>query len=217
MALPTAYNGATYADILRAQVAAFGAGNGTFRATGATWSRFTNGQGLALLQTWRKIATAYKERMSLWPDLWWSLLGWRKQGDKFQMTLAHASTPADDYLVELTWRSILLLVDTLDRLYPGVKPPPVVIDFSWKGYERAAKDAWAQMRSNAGRKNPVSNPSGTPIGHGTTPPPPATSYPPQATVNNPASSAPSGGNAGVLLVVLLLLLAERKKRNRRKG
>lgn len=153
MALRASYDGAGfqagYAGIAAQMFFDADRNNGTVSvpdAEGAmSYPRLTNGQVAALVRGWRRAAA--RSKSPSWPesyDLLVAALGWRKLGDRFIMTREHAAEAAPPELVALFWRSSDALAKRLDD--GGTKRAAIPIDWSYQGYEAAAREAWREMQ-----------------------------------------------------------------------
>lgn len=152
----------------------------------------SNGELIALVQAWKRAAARSKSpTWKGWYDLVLDALGWAQQGDRFIMTREHAKEPADPSAVAMFWESLTELTAQLDRAGTVVKP--LIVDWSYAGYEQAARDAWRKMKEDgivpAEDAGPVTTPSDSAV-------------------------APSGGGGGWLL---LAILAAALATNRKKG
>lgn len=142
-----------------------------------SWTMYpnlSNGQLAAVVRAWQRAAA--RSKSPSWPiayELTIGALGWDKPGDRFIMTKEHAAKPAPPELVELTWQSVDELAKSLALMEAKLAPIPV--DWTYPGYEAAARDAWTQMQREAGK----------------TPAPPA-----------PAAPKSSGAGLGILLILL---------------
>lgn len=107
----------------------------------------TNGQAMALLQAWRKTLRAWKQPMpgALWPALWYLVLGYQVAGDKFDVSIARAQLKAEPAVVAGVWAFIDYATEQLDRT-PAAKPRTLGIDFSYSAWDRAARDAYEQLK-----------------------------------------------------------------------
>jgi hypothetical protein len=201
MKLPARFDGAKvgggYVGIRSQLYATVEKTNGTISDAGTTWPKLSNGQVVALVQAWRR-AAARSSRPS-WPlssDLLRAALGWRATGDRFVMTTQHAASLAAPELLQLFWLSTGELADQLDGV-PTVKRP-LVVDYSFRGYEAAARQEWSSMQAEAkipGPKGPIEVPD------------------PKLPVKPVLPVVPSVGGGGLLLLLLLLAAFATKKRN----
>ena len=147
--------------------------------TGVWWPRLTWGQMLALVQAWKRAAARSTVRWSGWYDLSKWALGWEKEGDRFIMTKQWAQTSADPASLNMFWTDTGKLAADLDA--SGAKIAPLYVDWTWDGYERAARDTWSQMKieREADPRAP-------------------------APVKAPGTSESSGWGGAVILIALLL-------------
>lgn len=200
MALPTTYTGGSnksYAGIEAELFLAVDKANGKLLATDAEgdqyYPRLTWGQLVALAAAWKRAAARSTLRWSGWYDLMKWGLGWSKPGDRFIMTKEWAKTSADPASLAMFWRETRKLADDLDAT--NTKYAPLYVDWSWSGYEAAARDAWSQMKIE--REAPVSSPD------------------PKLTPTAEAEASESSGWGGAILLIALLIAAG--KASKKKG
>lgn len=113
-------------------------------AVGEFYPRLTWGQLVALTQAWKRASARSTVRWPAWYDLTKWGLGWAKEGDRFLMDKERAKATADPATCGLFWREIEKLAETIDA--SGAKRAPLYVDWTWAGYEAAARDAWHQMK-----------------------------------------------------------------------
>jgi hypothetical protein len=169
----------------------------------------SNGEVIALVQAWRRAAARSKTpTWKGWNDLLNVALGWNAPGDRFVMTKAHAKAPADPGVVALLWQSTADLATNLDAA--GTVYKPLIVDWSYSGYEQAARDAWHQMQHDAGASGGLIGPPPSPI-----PPDPKL---PDAPIPTPPERRKPKSSSGVgwLLAIALLLLGTRDRRQNKR-
>lgn len=199
MALPTTFNAAdrSYEGIEAQVFLAVDKANGNLLAPdadgGIRYPRLTWGQMVALAAAWKRAAARSTVRWSGWYNLMKYGLGWSKEGDRFIMTKEWAKTSADPWGAELFWIETRKLAKDLDAA--GTKYAPLYVDWSWEGYEAAARDAWSQMKIE--REAPASSPDPVLA--------PTAADPPKA-------SESSGWGPAVLLIALILAASQARKK-----
>lgn len=195
MALPTTYSGKTYAEIEGSLFLAIDRANGKLLASdaegGIYYPRLTWGQLVALAAAWKRAAARSTLRWGGWYDLMKWGLGWSKPGDRFIMTKEWANTSADPASLAMFWQQTRKLADDLDAA--GTKIAPLYVDWSWAGYEAAARDAWSQMKIE--REAPASSPD-----------------PKLAPAAEAEASESSGWGGAILLIVLLIAAGKASKK-----
>lgn len=198
MKLPTTLTGKSdpgYVGIRSELYYAASKANGEMNVDGASYPKLSNGQVVALVQAWRR-ASARSVRPS-WPisfDLLIAALGWRKPGDRFVMSREHASALASGELVALFWLATGDLAESLDGA--RTKRLPLIVDYSYAGYEAAAREAWREMQASSGMP---------PLPDKIPPSPIAPVLPPKI---------PRMGGGGILLLLLLIAAhATTRKKN----
>jgi hypothetical protein len=148
MALPSTFTGSTYGKIEAALFQAVDKANGKLLATdaegGIYYPRLTWGQMVALSAAWKRAAARSTLRWRGWYELMKYALGWTQAGDRFIMEKQWANTSADPASLALFWSEIGKLAGDLDAA--GTKIAPLYVDWTWAGYEAAARDAWSQMK-----------------------------------------------------------------------
>jgi hypothetical protein len=198
----TTYTGGTWAAIHADLYEELDSANGRRMIEGEYRPQMTNLQAIAILQAYRKLAKAWKVQVPLWPELWYAALGYLKAGDRFKMTTAHANAQAPDHVVPFVWEATDRITADLER--KQALPLLLVLDTSFKGYEAAAKEAYAQLKKD--RKPPR-----LPIpGH-----PPLPDKPPSLPkLPLPTIPKPDLRGAGMLLALLLIayVLKDSKRR-----
>lgn len=201
LTIPTTYTAPTWIQIYGALAYAVETVNGKLGKD----PRISNGVAIAILQAWRKIANAYKIRSAFWPDLWYNALGYRKKGDKFRMDPTWVQAPAAPDVTAAVWGYVIETAKRLDQARG--KPLLLVLDLSYRGYEAAAKEAYAKLKTD--RRIPA-----PPVPPGVPKPPDVSlpEIPPEKVPMPRLPKVPSLGGAGVLLLVVLVALALRKKR-----
>lgn len=187
MALPTQLSGATYVQQLYQLRTALQRENGVLGGVPA----MSYGQLVAATQAWRHAAARSSDPQWDWLELLQRGLGYEQKGDRFVMQRAHAKAPAHAELLRDWWESVEDLAATLDEDKTVVRSTP--LDWSWSGYERAARDAWQVMQA-AEPEQPSPLPA-----------------PVEAERKPPASTTSRW--PWLLLVVAVALYAERKRRN----
>lgn len=199
MALPNTYTGnaaKSYQGIEAELFLAVDRANGKLLAPdaegGIYYPRLTWGQLVALAAAWKRAAARSTLRWSGWYDLMKWGLGWSKAGDRFIMTKEWANTSADPTSLALFWTQIGTLARDLDNA--GTKYAPLYVDWSWAGYEAAARDAWSQMKIE--REAPASSPD------------PVLSPGPRA------EATESSGWGGAILLIALLIAAGKASKKR---
>lgn len=214
MPLKPQYAGPSYAETYALSFADAATTNGTWLSPGGPvilpkWGdgapKLSYGQVAALARAWKRCAA--RSPSPSWPP-WYELtcaaLGWAKPGDKFVMTAARANAPANEALTELFWLEARDLASRLDA--DGTKLNPLMVDWSYAGYEQSARDAWQQMQAEAKAGTPPT-PAPEPI---------VREIPVGMPVSNLISSSEStDGGGGAALLLLLLLFAGGG--NKRKG
>lgn len=198
MKLSTTYTGDSWAHIRKQLGAAAESVNGK-SPTG--WPAVSNAHALAIAQSLKKLLKANKESVpaSAWPELWYFALGYQKPGDKFNMTTAHANAPAPDIVVESLWEFVSHATTRLDL--KKALPRLLVLDLSHRGYQRAADDAYAQLKKDRAGKIIV-----PPIPDPTNPPPLPT--PPLPKV----PGLPRARDLGLLLLLLVVAASTRRRK-----
>jgi hypothetical protein len=201
MQIPTTYTAPTWIQIYGSQAYAVETVNGK----AGKHPRISNGLAIAILQAWRKLGNAYKLRSPFWPDLWYHALGYRKKGDKFRLDTAWIQAPAAPDVNAAVWEYVIDTAKKLDQAKG--KPLLVVLDLSYRGYEAAAKEVYAKLKTDRRIPAPPMPPG--------VPKPPDTQLPeiPPDKVPLPRlPKVPSLGGAGVLLLVVIVALALRKSK-----
>lgn len=153
------------------------------------WPGLSNGQLIALARAWKRAAA--RSKSPAWPleyHLVIEALGWHQEGDRFIMTEAHAKEPAAPELLAMFWKSVRDLADRLSN--DGTKLNPLIVDWSYAGYEAAAREAWTQMQAERASSPAAPGPIAT----------------------APAVKESSGWGGAVLLIALLLAAGSKKKR-----
>jgi len=142
------------------------------------YPKLSNGEMIALIQAWKRAAA--RSRIPTWGG-WYELtldaLGWHAPGDRFKDAQADARAPVDDATVRLFWTSVASLAGQLDAAKTVIRP--LYIDWSYAGFEAAAREAWRKMKEEGGS---------------------ASAGPAPASAPEPASESAGSG----LLIVLLL-------------
>lgn len=200
MALPSTYTGDTWERIRVALVYAVDSLNGRVDVNGQIFPRMNNGQALAIAQAWKGLLAANKQTLpaALWPELWYRALGYHQPGDKFNMSHEHANAPALADVVAGVWALAEYAAQRLDE--KGAQPKLLVLDLSFGGYERAAKDAYERLKKD--RAPPKTPLPGNPPGAPPLKPPPD--------VKLPLPTVPSMQGTGLLLLLIVVALAVRK-------
>lgn len=142
MASPSRLSGATYVQQLYQLRQALIRENGQL-PDGTP--RMSYGQLVAATQAWRHAAARSVDPQWDWLELLQRGLGYEQSGDRFVMQRAHAKSPAHAQLLKDWWESVEDLAATLADDKTVVRDTP--IDWSWSGYERAARDAWQVMQA----------------------------------------------------------------------
>lgn len=201
MQIPTTYTAATWVQIYGALAYAVETVNGK----AGKYPRISNGLAIAILQGFRKLGNAYKLRTPFWPDLWYHALGYRKKGDKFRMDPSHVTGPAPADVNAAVWEYVIDTAKKLDQA--KAQPRLLVLDLSYRGYEAAAKEVYAKLKTD--RRVPA-----PPTPPGVPQPPDVTlpEVPPEKLPLPRVPSLPSLGDAGVLVLLVVIALAMRKKR-----
>lgn len=157
-----------------------------------SWPDLSNGELIALVRAWKRAAA--RSSHPSWPisyDLLLSGLGWSKEGDQFVMTRDHATRPASALAIKLFWIATDDLAVQLDSA--TTKRYPLIVDWSYSGYEQAARDAWHEMQ--LARL------------------PPLPDRPPPSPIDPVLPELPSIDGGGILLVLLIAAyVITRKKR-----
>jgi len=209
--IPTTYTGPTWVQIYGALSYAVETVNGR----SGKYPRISNGLAIAILEGFRKLATAYKQfRSPFWPSLWYAALGYRKEGDKFQMATSHALAAAPPDVTAAVWEYVMDQARKLDQV--GAQPKLLVIDVTYKSYEAAAKSVYDALQAER-KKKKVPFPGPRVPG---TKPPPDVELPPEIpggrnpvpTPGDGLPSIPSLKGAGVLALIILIALAMRKRK-----
>jgi hypothetical protein len=207
MQIPTTYTGGSWRQILAALKYAVETANGK----SADYPRISNGLAIAILQAWRKVANSYRIKSPFWPELWYSAFGYRKPGDRFNMTTKHAAAPAPADVQAATWEQLSIMSRDLD----GKKATPrlLVLDLTFKGYEAAAKEAYERLKAD--RKGNIIIPP-PPVPPGVSKPPPVEipkdKLPDFPRPGRGLPTIPSLKGAGLLAILVIVALAMRKKR-----
>lgn len=190
----TTYGGKSYPEIALLLESEVQSANGE-TASGVThpdeepYPALSNGELIALVQAWKRAAARSKSpTWKGWFDLVLDALGWAQPGDRFIMTREHAKEPADPSVVAMFWESLTELTTQLDRAGTVVKP--LIVDWSYAGYEQAARDAWRKMKEDGI----------------------ATAAPPIDDSAAPAAESGGGGGGWLLLAILAAALATKKQR-----
>ena len=174
--LPTRYAGDSYAAILDAQITALGKANGVrplpempAPLRGGFVPQLSNGQAVALIQSWRRAAARGRVTWPLWVDLEAYALGQRQSIDeRFDMSRAFRQSAMPDEGLALLWASIAQLAVDLDDSSTVLRP----VDVAWTdaAYEQGARDTWEAIKDHA-RKVPVPTPPRAPVPEVPKPPP----------------------------------------------
>lgn len=196
MKLSTTYSGDSWAHVRKQLGAACEAVNGQ---TTTGWPGVSNAQALAILQAFRKLLRSNKETVpaALWPECWYLALGRLKPGDKFIMSTAHGSSPASLDVVECTWALVVYATERLEA--KRAKPILLVLDLSYRGYEQAAKDAYAQLKRDTAK-------------NGKAPPIPPLPDKPPIDPPLPVVPRPKFRDAGILLLLLVVAFGSTRRR-----
>jgi hypothetical protein len=166
----------------------------------------SNGEVIAIVQAWRRAAArSHTPTWAAWDDLINAALGWTAPGDRYVMTKEHARAPADPGVIALLWQSTDELANQLDA--SGTVYKPLIVDWSYSGYEQAARDAWHQMQLDV--QGGIIGPPPSPI------PPPAPS--PEKPVPAPPEKKKGKGSGIGLFVFALLLLGTRDNRKHKRS
>lgn len=199
--IPTTYSGDRWEAIRVRAVYAFDSANGRTTINGLVYPRLTNAQALALVQGWKRmLRTAKVAPGPLWPDLWYRALGRLSEGDRFVMTTAHAEAPAPDEVILGAWEFGAYAARRLDE--KNAQPRLLVLDFSYRAYEQAARDAYEALKAERKRKKKP-------------PPPPLPKLPdkPPLDPTPPLPQLPTiPKGTGLALLLLLLVLATSKRK-----
>lgn len=194
MALAATYNGSDYQQIEARLFMAVDQANGRLLTPdpegGEYFPRLTWGQIVALAAAWKRAAARSTLRWSGWYDLMKYALGYDKPGDRFIMTKQWANTTADPASTAMFWKQIGQLAQDLDS--SKTKIAPLYVDWTWAGYEAAARDAWSQMKIE--REAPVSSPD------------------PKLTPAEAEASESSGWGGAILLIALLIAAGKASKK-----
>lgn len=212
-----AFTADTWEQIRVKLVYAFDAANGNITHDGVIYPNLSNAQALALLQALRGQLRAFKIEPSAEWSLWFELLGYRKPGDKFDLSLAHGAEavanarnwPGGVELVAGVWE---FAADAAKRLdYVGA-PKLLVLNYSYNGYEKAAADAYAALERARARAKAKAKPKAKlPVPPGITPPDVELPEPPDVPL--PTIPTPDTGGIAILALLLLAAIATRRKRN----
>lgn len=147
--------------------------------------RLSNAQVLAIVQGWRRAAA--RSRAPQWPesvDLALAALGWRKAGDRFDMTDEHMRESAPPELLAMLWAATKSLAERLDG--SATKVAPVYLVWTRSGYEEAARQTWRTMQLEQAAEA-------------------------EAETRQEATTKPSGGGMVILIALLIAAgLAARK-------
>lgn len=205
--LATTFTGASWDGIRSRLIAEAEQINGRIEVSGVPYPRLTRAAGLAILQAFRKLRRAWKLPAGIfWPELWYSLLGYEKPGDRFIMTTAHAMGPADATQLEAIWVYVDESTQELER--KKAQPLMVVLDLTFAAYERTANEAYTQLKEDRRRATIPSLPT-----------PPGVPRPPPIDVPVPAPGPPLTGpplpslrGAGILLALIALAFLIKKRR-----
>lgn len=152
----------------------------------AGYPKLSNGEMIALIQAWKRAAARSKvPTWGGWYELTLDALGWQKPGDRFKDSRADAQAPVDDATVRVFWTSIAQLAGQLDATHTVLRP--LYIDWSYPGFEAAAREAWRKMQEEGGSASAGPAPTST------------------------EAAAASGGN-GLLIVLLLAAWATSRRK-----
>lgn len=202
MPIPGAYTGDSWQAIKVDLVYAADKQNGRSDVNGVIYPRVTNATALSIAQAWRKLLRAYKIAPGpFWPELWYAALGYHKTGDRFQMTHAHAGAEAPAEVQAAVWEFAEWAADRLDDV--GATPRLLALDQTFRGYEAAAQEAYAQLKADRARRKIPAPP--TPPGVPNPPdidPPPVKPGPPLT-----GPPLPDLRGAGILLALLVIAIA----------
>lgn len=160
--MPAALTGDSY-DAQRARLAQLvGDANGNVKIGDTYYPRISNGQGVAIVQAWRRAAARAPQTVARWPwpELLEALLAWDAETG-YDVTREHAQAPAPDDVTEWLWSSVFDLAKRLDGGGTVVRSTP--IDYSWSAYEQAHRDAYEQRVRDSGVR-PASAPATKPGG-----------------------------------------------------
>ena len=214
-AVTTTFTGATWGAIRVAMVYAFDAANGRLAVPGPTvratsvqviYPRLSNAQAIAILAAFRGRLVAAPR--TLWP-LWWTALGYEREGDKFDTSTARGGASYDDIATAKLWEFVGTACDRLDLAH--AEPRILVLDYSYKAWERSAVAAYAALR--VVRAQRARSSSVVPMPPGIEPPDvgPITSPIPDPPL--PVIPTPGGGGAAILLLLLAALALRKSRRN----
>lgn len=207
MPIPAAYTGDTWSAISVDLVYAADQQNGRSEVNGVVYPRVTNATALAIAEAWRKLLKAYKIAPgAFWPELWYAALGYRKTGDRFQMTHQHAAAEAPPEVQAAVWEFSQWAARRLDDV--DAQPRLLALNLTFKAYEDAASLAWSQLKADRrrGRVPAPPTPPGVPQ------PPPID--PPDVTdpIVPPTPNLPDLSGAGILLALIVVAVLVSKRR-----
>ena len=206
-AVASTYSGDTWEQIRVKVVNAFDAANGRAQIAGVWYPGASNAQALAILQALRGLLVAFKVSPSTDWSLWYAALGYHQLGDKFDLSTKHGAAPAPADVVAGVWEFFARAAARLD--YVGASPKLLVLNLTYSAYERAARDAYAQIkreRAAAAAKAKVK----VPMPPGIDPP---DIEPPEPPDNVPLPIVPTPDTGGLaILAVLVVAAIARKKR-----
>ena len=190
----TTHTGASWGDVAASLLATYEQENGRYGAQ-PRLPIVTVQQALAIAQALRGQLVAHRLKVPYWPELWYGLLGYERPGDRFVMTSAHAGAIADHAHADALWSLVERAAQELDARQ--ATPVLLIVDPSWGQYQRAAADAYAQLKRDRTKKLPLPpiDPD-KPI-----PRPPADPQLP------PRPTLPSLKGAGILLALVIVYLA----------
>jgi len=125
------------------------------------YPRLSNGEMIALIQAWKRAAA--RSRIPAWGvayELTLDALGWHAPGDRFKDGKDDAKQPVDDATVRLFWGSAGALAGQLDAAKTVIRP--LYIDWSYAGFEAAAREAWRKMKEEGGSASAGPAPASAP-------------------------------------------------------
>jgi hypothetical protein len=166
--LPTRFAGDSYAATLDAQIKALGAANGNrplpempAPLRGGFVPQLSNGQAVALIQSWRRAAARGRVTWPLWVDLEAYALGQRVEGDRFDMSRSHRQAALPDDALALLWSSLAQLAIDLDDSSTVLRP----VEVAWTdaAYEQGARDTWEAIKEHARKLPPPPTPPRAPV------------------------------------------------------
>lgn len=114
--------------------------------------RVTNAEAAAIIRAWQRAAARSRVRW-LWTELLVIAYGWRRHGDRFDMSAAHMREPYPAEYLPALWAWTARLAQGLDD--EGTVVRPLYLDGSRAGYEDGARAAWSAMKDDGWCRVPI--------------------------------------------------------------